>query len=99
MKKYLVHYWREKNDEPTDFEVIIEAFNFDDAYTKFKDNNRLAKITLIKQVTEEKLTELKRLVNKIEEIQDTQVAFALDYEEEVELMNCRSKINEIIKTL
>jgi hypothetical protein len=50
MKKYLVHYWREKNDEPTDFEVIIEAFNFDDAYTKFKDNNRLAKITLIKQI-------------------------------------------------
>jgi ribosomal protein L19E len=48
---------------------------------------------------EEKLTELKRLVKKIEEIQETQVAFALDYEEEVELMNCRSKINEIIKTL
>jgi hypothetical protein len=50
-------------------------------------------------ITEEKLTELKRLVNKIEEIQWLQPAFALDYEEEVELMNCRSKINEIIKTL
>ena len=47
----------------------------------------------------EKLTELKRLVNKIEEIQDTQVAYQLTFEEEVELMNCRSKINEIIKTL
>jgi hypothetical protein len=50
-------------------------------------------------LTEEELTELKRLVNRIEEIQDTQVAFALDYEEEVELMNCRIRINEIIKTL
>ena len=51
MRKYLVYYWREKNDEAQDFEVIIEAFNFDDAYLKFRDNNRLAKIQEIKLIT------------------------------------------------
>ena len=48
MKKYLVSYWEERNDQATDLEIIIEAINFDEAYIKFRDIKRIAKIESIK---------------------------------------------------
>jgi hypothetical protein len=47
-KKFLACYWIEKNDEAVDCETIIEAYNFDEAYTKFREQYRLAKIESIK---------------------------------------------------
>jgi hypothetical protein len=48
MKKYRVYYWVEKNDEAVDCETEILAYNFDEAYTKFREQYRLAKIESIK---------------------------------------------------
>ena len=39
MKKYLVTYWKEWNDESTDVEMIIEAYNITDALTQFLNKN------------------------------------------------------------
>jgi len=51
MRKYLIRYWKEYNDEPTDFEMVIEAYNFDEAYRIFKDTKRgIKRITLIKEI-------------------------------------------------
>lgn len=35
--KYLIIYWTEYNDEATDFEIIIDASNEEDAINKFKE--------------------------------------------------------------
>jgi hypothetical protein len=40
MTKYLVTYWAERNDESTDVEIIIEAYNKDEAMKKFLDMNK-----------------------------------------------------------
>ena len=37
MKKYLVTYWTQRNDENTDVEIIIEALNELDAMKQFLD--------------------------------------------------------------
>lgn len=37
MKKYLVTYWTQRNDESTDVELIIYAYNEIDAMKKFYD--------------------------------------------------------------
>lgn len=51
MRKYLVQYWTEQNDESTDLEKIIEAEDFDAAVTKFKEETRLfRRITLVKEL-------------------------------------------------
>lgn len=50
MKKYRVYYWKYKNDEWTDLECDVIAENFDLAYKGFKENNRLVKITEIKEI-------------------------------------------------
>ena len=47
-RKFLVSYWIEKNDESVDCETEIFADNFDEAYAKFRDKYRLAKIESIK---------------------------------------------------
>ena len=39
MTKYLVTYWTERNDESTDIELIIYAYNEIDAQRKFYDMN------------------------------------------------------------
>ena len=39
MKKYLVTYWTERNDESTDVEIEIYAYNEIDAMKKFYDMN------------------------------------------------------------
>ena len=39
MKKYLVTYWTQRNDESTDVELEIYAYNEIDAMKKFYDMN------------------------------------------------------------
>lgn len=36
MRKYLIFYWAERNDEPTDLEIIVKAENIEDAIKQFK---------------------------------------------------------------
>lgn len=51
MKKYLVTYWTERNDESTDVEIIIEALNEVDAIYKFLDKRlRYKKIESVKEL-------------------------------------------------
>lgn len=50
MKKFRVFYWLETGNDCIDCEMDIEAFNFDEAYTKFRELKRLAKIEQIKQI-------------------------------------------------
>jgi len=49
-RKFLVSYWIEKNDESVDCETEIFADNFDEAYAKFREKYRLAKIESIKWI-------------------------------------------------
>jgi hypothetical protein len=52
MTKYLVTYWKEWNDESTDVEIIIEAYNITDALTQFLNMNRVhKKIESIKEIS------------------------------------------------
>jgi hypothetical protein len=39
MKKYLICYWAERNDEATDLEDFVEADNIMEALRKFTSNN------------------------------------------------------------
>jgi hypothetical protein len=55
MKKWLVGYWVYKNDQWEDYEIIIEAQNFDEAYTIFKDKKRLGKLRYIEEYFEKKI--------------------------------------------
>lgn len=51
MKKYLVTYWTQRNDESTDVEVIIQALNEIDAMKQFLDMNLVyRKIESIKEL-------------------------------------------------
>lgn len=51
MRKYLIYYWAEKNDDAVDCEKIIEASNIDEALIKFKDVTIVYKrITQIKEI-------------------------------------------------
>ena len=43
MTKYCVTYWTERNDEATDVEIIIEAFNEEDAMKQFLDKRLVYK--------------------------------------------------------
>jgi hypothetical protein len=43
MKKYLVTYWTQRNDESTDVEIIIEALNEIDAMKQFLDKRLVYK--------------------------------------------------------
>ena len=51
MTKYCITYWTERNDEATDVEVIIEAFNQEDAMKQFLDKGLVyRKIDSIKEM-------------------------------------------------
>ena len=50
MNKYIVYYWKHKNDDCVDYEKIIEAYNFDAAYNHFRSNNPTVKIREIKEL-------------------------------------------------
>lgn len=56
MKKWLVGYWKYINDQWEDFEIIIEANNFDDAYQIFKEKKRLGKLRYIEEYDEKKVS-------------------------------------------
>jgi hypothetical protein len=49
MKKWLVGYWIYKNDQWEDYEIIIEAMSFDDAYKIFKNKKRIGKLRFIEE--------------------------------------------------
>jgi len=52
MTKYLITYWTERNDESTDVEIIIEAFDEVDAMKQFLD----------KRLTYKKIESIQELV-------------------------------------
>ena len=43
MRRYLIWYWVEQNDESTDLEIIIEANNIKEAIDKFEKQVKLFK--------------------------------------------------------
>lgn len=43
MRRYLIFYWVERNDEATDLEIIVEADNIKDAIKEFEKQVRLFK--------------------------------------------------------
>jgi|688.fasta_scaffold307277_2 hypothetical protein len=52
MKKYLVCYWAERNDEATDLEEIVEATNIMEAVRNFTKGKRILKrITSVSEIT------------------------------------------------
>jgi hypothetical protein len=53
MKKWIVGYWTYRNDQWEDFEIIIEAVDFDEAFKIFRDKKRLGKIRYIKEHLEQ----------------------------------------------
>jgi hypothetical protein len=40
MRKYIIHYWREKNDDCVDCEEVVTAPDIGTAYTIFCMNHR-----------------------------------------------------------
>jgi len=52
MTKYCITYWTERNDESTDVEIIIEAFDEVDAMKQFLD----------KRLTYKKIESIQELV-------------------------------------
>lgn len=48
MRKYLITYWSERNDEMTDFEVELEADNIekaiDELYSRHRPIKRITKV-------------------------------------------------------
>lgn len=50
MTKWLVGYWKYKNDQYEDYEKEIEARDFDDAYMIFRRNNPSSKIRFIQEI-------------------------------------------------
>lgn len=50
MKKYLISYWKYKNDQWQDFEKEIEAETLDKALLKFRENNPTVDIFCIKRL-------------------------------------------------
>jgi hypothetical protein len=51
MKKYLICYWAERNDEATDLEEIVEAANIMEAVRNFTKGKRILKrITSVSEI-------------------------------------------------
>jgi len=50
MKKFRVFYWRETGNNCIDCEQDIMAYNFDESFTKFREEKRLVKIRAIEQI-------------------------------------------------
>lgn len=52
MRKYLITYWSERNDESTDIEIVIEAQTFQEAFNLFlKENTVYKRIESIKELS------------------------------------------------
>lgn len=43
MRRYLIFYWVEQNDQPTDLEIIVKADNIKDAIKQFEKEIMLFK--------------------------------------------------------
>jgi hypothetical protein len=50
MKKFRVFYWKETGNDCIDCEQDIMAYNFDEAFTKFREEKRLVKIRAIEHI-------------------------------------------------
>jgi len=50
MRKWLVGYWKYKNDQYEDYEKEVEAKNFDLAYSEFRRTNPNVKIRFIQEI-------------------------------------------------
>lgn len=50
MRKWLVGYWKYKNDQYEDYEKEIEAKYFDLAYLEFRRTNPNVKIRFIQEI-------------------------------------------------
>ena len=50
MRKYLISYWIEQNDEAVDLDVIVEADNIKEALDSFISTERFRKISSISEV-------------------------------------------------
>jgi hypothetical protein len=51
MRKYIIYYWAERNDEATDLEEIIEADNIEQAIQKFKSEvSSFKRITTVTEI-------------------------------------------------
>jgi hypothetical protein len=50
MKKYLISYWIERNDEAVDLEKIVEADSILEALNNFVSTERFRKISSISEV-------------------------------------------------
>lgn len=50
MRKWLVGYWKYKNDQYEDYEKEVEGRIFDDAYTEFRKNNPNVEIRFIQEI-------------------------------------------------
>lgn len=52
MRRYLIYYWTERNDESTDLEIIVKADNIEEAIKEFKKEVKVYKsITTITELT------------------------------------------------
>lgn len=56
MKKWIVGYSAYINNQLEDFEIIIEAVDFDEAFKIFRDKKRLGKIRYIKEHLEQQVS-------------------------------------------
>lgn len=50
MRKYLICYWVERNDEPVDLEDFVQADNIMEALEKFIANNVFRKIRSVSEI-------------------------------------------------
>jgi hypothetical protein len=52
MRRFLIYYWTEKNDEATDLEIIVKADDMEKALKEFKKEVKVYKsITTITELT------------------------------------------------
>lgn len=50
MKKFIISFWKYKNDQWDDIEKIVEAKSFDEAYLEFRKNYPTQKIRGINEL-------------------------------------------------
>lgn len=50
MKKFIIYYWKRKNDDWVDVEREVEANSFDEAFYDFRKQNPTYKIRCINEL-------------------------------------------------
>lgn len=51
MKRFVISFWKYKNDQFNDIEKIVEAKSFDEAYLEFREKYPTQKIRGINELT------------------------------------------------